>query len=821
MESSTAGLRHALRVLAKSPGFTAVAIAALALGIGANSAIFSLVDAVLLKPLPYPQPDRLVALHRRFPNGDSNSSSIPLFNLWHSQATAFEFVSASDFAGPGLNLSGLDRSEQIKGVHVSRDYFKLYGASTRLGRTFTAQEDSPGGVRAVVLSEGLWRRRFGGDASILGRGITLNGDSYTVVGVIDGRFVPDPPADAWLALRADPASRDQANYLSVTARLKPGITLSQANASLAVLAANFRKTAPSLFDKNESAAATPLAQSMTGDVRPALLILTGAVAFVLLIACANVANLLLARAAGRQRELAIRAALGAGRARIVRQLLTESLLLALAGALAGLALGRAGVRLLLAFSPGDIPRIDAAAGVPLDGNVVLFTAAAAVLTAVVFGLFPALQASRPDLNSTLKESSSRSGTGLRQNRVRGLLVASETTLAAVLLIGAGLLVRTFNGLRNVSTGIDSGHVLVMQTSLAGSRYATTAQIDALARNVTRRIEGLPGVTSASLAVVAPLANVGIDLPIVIPAHPPQPGSPFNGDEFWRFVGPHYFQVFGISRLRGRLFDETDTQSSLPVVIVSDAFARKYFPKEDPIGQRLVIGGKLLGPQFDDPPRQIVGIVGDVREGGLNRPFAPLMYIPQAQVGDGLTAFANSIIPMSWAVRTQGDPLAMTSLIERQFLAVDSQLPVAKVRTMDSLVHTLTARESFNTLLLGVFASIAMLLAAIGIYGLMSYSVEQRTNEVGIRIALGASRSDVLTMVVSQGMRLALAGVAIGLLASLGLARLLSKMLYGVKPADPVTFAFVGFALALVALAACVAPALRATRVDPIVALRYE
>ncbi len=822
MESFLADLRHAVRMLAKSPGFTLVAVAALALGIGANTAIFTVVDNVLLRPLPYPDPDRIVMPRRQFPSGSQDSSSIPFFNAIRAQTTLLEDVAAYDFSGPGLNLGGGDKPEQIKGIHVSRAYFHLFGASTRLGRAFTPAEDSPGGVKSVVLTDGLWRRRYGASPSILGRPITLSGEQYTVVGVLAPGFEATPRADVFLPLQADPNSVNNANYLRMAARLRPGVSLAQANAQLRVVASQLRKENPKIMDPKETAGALPLAQVVTGDVRPALLILMGAVGFVLLIACANVANLLLARAASRQRELAVRAAIGAPRARIIRQLLTESLLLSSAGAAAGLVLGYWGVRALLAISPGDLPRIgELTNGVPLDGGVLLFTLAMAFLTGILFGLFPALHASRPDLNTTLKETSGRSGTGMKQNRVRGLLVVGETALAVILLIGAALLIRTFAGLRNVNLGIETHHIVTMETSVAGSRYATTAQMAALERQAVQRIESLPGVEAAAPAVVLPVQNVGLDLPFVIPGKPPASGNPFTGDEYWRSIGPHYFDVFRIGLLRGRVFSDSDVQNSQPVAIVNQAFVRKYWPKEDPLGKQIVIGGKLLGPEFEDPARAIAGIVADIHDGQPGDPMRPVMYIPAAQVGDGLTKFANAIIPLVWAVRTHGDPGTLTAAIQREVLAVDSQLPMANVRSMDEVVSSATARENFNMLLLTIFAAIALLLAAIGIYGLMSYSVEQRTNEIGIRMALGASRGGVMKMVAAQGMALSLAGAVVGLVASYGLTRLLEKMLYGVKPTDPATFAIVAAVIAAVSFLACAIPALRATRIDPVIALRYE
>ncbi|HYM13166.1 MAG TPA: ABC transporter permease [Bryobacterales bacterium] len=823
MQTLLADLRHAFRLLRKNPAFTLIALAALALGIGANTAIFSVVNAVLLRPLPYPEPDRLVFLMRKYPNGTGNSASVPKFTVWKQYNKALESMSAYDFVGPGLNLGNGDRPEQVKAIHASADFFRLFGASPILGRTFTPQEDRPGGPHVVVISNGLWKRRFGGDASLVGRSITLGSEPYTVIGILSPGFQPDPPSDVWLPLQADPAGTNQGHYLLVAARLRPGATLEAANAELKLAGEQFRRSFPQWMEDKESVAAVPMQKEMVGNVRPALLILVGAVSFVLLIACANVANLLLARAASRQKEIAIRAAIGASRGRLVRQLLTESVLLASGGAVLGLLLGSWGVRLLLAASPGNIPRIgDLSKGSPLallDWRVLAFTLGVAFLTGILFGLFPALQLSRPDLSSTLKEAGGRSGSGLRQSHTRGLLVVSEVALALVLLIGAALLIRTFVGLRRVNPGFDPHNILTLQMSLTGPRYSTATQMENFDRQAQQRIEALPGVLAASPAICLPVNNYGIDLPFLIEGKPPAQGR-YNGDEFWRFVGPHYFDAFRIPLRHGRVFDDRDSSKAAPVVVINEAMAKKYWPQQDPLGARITIG-KGLGPEFDDPPRQIIGIVGDVREGGLSRPPRSVMYVPAAQVSDALYRFGNKIIPASWAIRTAVNPYSLSAAVQREFLALDGQLAVAKVQTMEQIVRDATARENFNMLLLTIFAAIALLLAAIGIYGVMSYSVEQRSHEIAIRMALGADRRDVLRLFVLHGLRLAGLGVVIGLGAAFGLTRLLARLLFGVKPNDPATYLTVAAILTAITLLASFLPARRATQVDPLVALRYE
>jgi predicted permease len=823
MDNFLADLRHSVRVLWKNPAFTLVAIAALALGIGANTAIFSVVNSVLLKPLPYPQPDRIMRLARKFKAGRSDSISIPKFVAWR-KSDAFESMALYDMIGPGLNLGGGDRPEQLKGIHVSAEYFRVFGVSTAYGRTFTQEEDLPNGPKTAVLTNQLWKDRFGSDPRLIGKAVKLSGDSYTIIGVLPASFMPDPPADVFIPLQANPNSTNQGNYLLTAARLKPGVTIQAAQAQMKVIAERFHRQNPQLTDPDETIAVMPLRDALVGDVRPALLILLGAVSFVLLIACANVANLLLARATGRQKEIAIRTAIGAGRLRIVRQLLTESLMLAVAGGLAGFVIGAWGVRLLLAFSPGNIPRISDATHSSgfvsaLDWRVLCFTLGVALLTGILFGLFPAIQISRFDINLSLKENSGRSGTGLRQNRARGVLVISEIALALILLIGAVLMVRTFVGLRSVQPGFDAHNVLTLQTAMTGGRYSNTAQMDNLIRQMVPRLEALPGVELAATAVMLPIEG-GIDLPFVIEGRPPKKGDLFTGDEQWRSISSKYFRTFKIPLHRGRVFDDRDTGKSARVVVINDAMVKKYWPNEDPIG-RIITIGKGIGREFEEPSRQIVGVVGSVRETGLSDSEQPVMYIPAAQVLDGVTTLANNVVPFSWVVRTSMDPLTLSTVIQKEFLAVDGQLPVSKIRTMEQVMSESTARQNFNMLLLSIFAGMALLLAAIGIYGLMSYSVQQRTQEIGIRMALGAGRREMLRLVMVQGMWLSGIGVVVGAAAAYGLTRLLAGLLFGVKAGDPLTFAAVSCALIVVAMLASFVPAQRATRIDPIIALRCE
>jgi putative ABC transport system permease protein len=821
METFLQNLRHGLRTLAKSPGFTIVAILTLALGIGANAAIFSVINAVLLQPLSYPNPDRLVELELSSPQGNGDITSIPKFNVWREQTQVFDSVAAYDFGGPGINLTGSDRPEQIKGIRVSADYFRVFGAPMEIGRTFSAEEDRPGGPAVAVISNGLWRSRFGGDSGIINRTIDLGGEAYVIIGVLGPTFASDPKSDIWLPLKPDPNSVDQGHYLRATARLKPGVTIAEAQAAMKLAAEQFNRKFPNSpeMGPGETFTAIPLRDSVIGEVRFGLLLLFGAVALVLLIACVNVANLLLARATIRRREMAIRSALGAGRSRLIWQLLTESLLLSLAGAVLGLGLGYLGVRALLAMNPGGIPRIgEHGTGVSLDWRVLAFTFAAAMLTGILFGLVPALSASRSDINNTLRESGSRAGSGMRHNKVRSILVITEMALALILLVGAVLLIRTFGALRGVDPGFDAHNVLTMEMSLGGARFEKAATVDQLERDGRRRLESLPGVTTAALTCCLPLEG-GFGLPFTIEGQPPKEG-PYNGGAGWISVSPRYFDVFRIPIVKGRVFADRDNGAGLRVAIVNKEFAKKFFSKGDALGSRITIG-KGVGPEFDEPPREIVGIVGDVHQGSLAQAPAPMMYVPTAQVNDGVVALNNRIGAAQWVVRTKLQPFSLSADIQRELREASGGLPVAHIRSMQQVVGESTARNDFNMTLLTIFAGGALLLAAIGVYGLMAYSVQQRTQEIGVRMALGAGPHQVRRMVVIQGMQLALVGIILGIVSSLALARLMKSMLYGVKSWDPVTIVVVTILLSSVTLLAAYLPAKRASRVDPMVALRYE
>jgi putative ABC transport system permease protein len=821
MERVFADLRHTFRGLVHNPSFTIVAIVVLALGIGANTAVFTLLDALLLRPLPYPNADRLVFVQRRFPQGFGNSVSIPKFNVWRQGNKVLDYMTAFDQGGPGINLRGNGLPELVKAIHVSSDYFLLFGASTAVGRTFSPDEDKPGAAKVAVLSYGLWNRRFGGEANIVGRSVTLGDDAYTVVGVLSANFTPIPETDIWLPLQPPPNSTNQGNYLAVAARLKPGVTLETANAQLKLAGEEFRRQFPEWMGKEESIAALPMQAELARQFRPTVLVLMGAVVLVLLIACANVANLLLARAVSQQKAITIRLALGATRAQLIRQLLTESLLLALTGAALGLLFAYCGVGALTKLATANLPGLQTnVTGMsPVDWRVLGFTVAASLVTGILCGIFPALQFSTPSPGLVLQQAGARSGTGVSQHRTRSVLVISEIALALVLLIGATLLIRTIMALQSVNPGFDPKDVMLMQTSLNSSRYMSNQTFANLERLAVQRIESIPGVLRASPAVAAPLVGDEIDLPFSIEGRLTG-GDRYNGDEQWRFIGTHYFSTLNIPIRKGRAFDERDTYASSKVVIINEAMARKYWANDDPIGKRIIIG-KGLGPQFEEPAREIIGVVGNVRELGLNQPAPPVMYVPMSQLSDALVTFGTSVIPMSWLVHTSLPLSKLTGEIQKQFLSIDDRLAVANARPLTEANATTLAREKISMNMLAVFSAIAVVLAAVGIFGLLSHSVQQRTQEFGVRLSLGATPGDIMKLILLEAAKLIAAGLVMGIGGAIGLTRLLSSLLFGVRPTDLATFVGVSLFLAGIAcLATCIA-ARRAAAVQPAVALRIE
>ena len=819
LEDAGRDFRFALRSLAKVPSFAVIAVLVIAVGIGANTAVFSVINTVLLKPLSYPDPQSLVMLMNTGPQGSFPGANVPKFNIWHQQTSIFDAVAAFDEAGAGLNLTGGSDPEQLEAVHVTQDYFRLFGAPILNGRAFTAAEDSPNGGRVTVLSYGLWKRRFGANPGIVGTNIQLDGQPYLVVGVVGPKFETETPTDLWLPYQFDLNSRDMAHYFRVAARLKPGVTVEMANAELKLAADQFRRTYPGGLGPKGSFGVEKLQDVMVGDTRLSLLVLLGAVTFVLLIACANVANLLLIRATARQRELATRAALGADRGHIIRQLLTESLAISLLGGFFGLILGFVGVRLLLAVSPGGIPRIGPdGSAVNLDLNVLLFTFGVSVLTGILFGLFPAIGTSRINLASALKESSSQAGVGLRTGKVRSILVIGEVALALVLVVGAGLLIRTFMKLQAVDPGFDTHNVLTMAMSLSGERFQKTAGVAQIVRDGTERLLNVPGVSTAAAACCLPLQG-GFGLPFDIVGRP-KGKDPNSGGAGYTPISWSYFDAFKVPIVRGRSFTEQDDGSAPGVVIINEAMAKKFWPNSDPLNDRLLIGANM-GPVFGEPARQIVGVAGDMRGNGLDRNPAPTMYIPIAQMPDKVTALNSRITPLWWIVRSPQEPHPLAKAIAIALRDASGGLPIAHIRSMDEIVVTTTSRQRFNMLLLTIFGASALLVAAIGIYGLMAYSVQQRTQELGIRMALGAQTSTIRNMVIRQGMLLAGIGIVIGIAGALWLTHFLASLLFGVKALDLAAFVITLLLLSAVAFVAVWFPARRATKVSPMTALRFE
>jgi putative ABC transport system permease protein len=818
MGSFLQDLKHSIRMFLHSPGFTLTAVLALALGVGANTAIFSLINTVLLKPVNFPDPERIVIFMNVSPQGSGFGASPVKFNFFRSQTGVFQDVAAWTFGV--ANYKAGDVPEQIQETQASANFFSLFGATMVHGRSYTTEEDLPRGRDVAVLAYGFWQRRFGADPDVIGKTITLSGIPHEIIGVAGPslKIEIDQPPDVYVPFRLDPYSTNQGNYFQMAGRLKPGVTLASANEQLKAATEGFRRNYPGSLGPQGTFGVQPLGDVLVSGVRTLLWILLGAVGFVLLIACANVANLLLARATGRKREIAIRTAMGAGRGRIVRQLLTESVVLSMTGGVLGLFLGFAGIRGILSLNPGNIPRVGLQGNaVSMDMRVVLFTLGLSVATGILFGLFPALQASRTDLSSTIKESTGKGGTSFRQNKARSLLVVTETALALVLLIGSALLLRTFTALRGVNPGFDSHNVLTLRMSLNEPRFTKTAAVEQLLRQGIERLKALPGVENAGATCCVPLEG-GIGLPFIIAGRPLE-GASHGGGRFM-ITTAGYLDVFKIPLLRGRTFTDQDGVGSPPVVIINQAMAKRFWPQGDPLADQLIIG-RSLGPEFNDSPRQIIGIVGDLRDNGLNNDPGPTMYVPHAQISENMNAGVLSLSPMAWVVRTRVEPHSLSTAIQRELSDVSGGLALAPIRTMDEIVSRSTANTDFNTLVLTIFAGTALMLAAIGIYGLMAYSVQQRRQEIGIRLALGAESGSVRNMVIFQGMRLAFVGIVIGVASAFGLTKLIASLLYGVKARDPLVFIGVPVLLSVVALIAVWLPARRATRVSPVDALRCE
>jgi predicted permease len=807
LEDLSQDLRYALRGLRKHRGFTAVAVITLALGIGANTAIFTVINTVLLRPLPYERPDQLVVLTEMI-SDRLIGVSYPNFVDWRNQSTALENVAAMRVR-ESFNLTGAGESERLQGRLVSANFLATLGIKPIRGRDFLAEEDQPGANPVAIISHALWQRRFGADETIIGKQLTLNGQQFTVIGITppNFQFAADADVSVPIGLSAERFKlRGKDPGINAFAQLKAGTSIETANAELNTIAARLEQQYPET-NTGRRVHVESLRETVVGQVRPTLLTLLGAVGFVLLIACANVANLLLTRSAGRQREMAIRTALGAGRARILRQLFTESAVLALAGGVVGLLLAIWGTSVISSYIPEGIPRMSE---LGIDGRVLLFTLGASLLTGVFFGLAPALQSSHRNLTETLKEGERNSSRG--HNRAGKLLVISEVALTLVLLVGAGLLVKSFWRLSQVDPGFDPQNILAMQIAIS-ARPEEGPRVNGFLSELQSRLKTLPGVQSVSISNGLPFEGANFPPFTIEGQPPPAPGQDPTGLLYT--VSTDYFKTMGIDLVRGRLFSPQDTRQSPQVALIDEVFARQYFPNQDPIGQRF----KLATPGADS--REIVGVVRHVEHVGLEGQTANIaeFYFNFDQIP--IETLPRYVRRVNLLVRTTVEPLSLAAPVRSQISALDKDQAVFNVRTMEQALSRSVAARRFSMILLGVFALLALTLAAVGIYGVISYSVAQRTREVGIRMALGAGTSDVIKLVVRDGLKLVMIGVGIGLAGALLLTRMMTTLLFGVTPTDAVTYATVALGLIVVALIACCIPARRATKVDPLVALRFE
>jgi predicted permease len=816
METLWHDLSYGLRTLLKQPAFTAVAILSLAIGIGANSAIFSVINALLLRPLPYQDADRLVILWNRSPGLNVEQDWFSPGQYLDVKTQNQVFAATAVTIGASFNLTGQGGPEHVDGARVSSSFFPLFGARPLLGRGLLPEEDAPGKPAVVILSHGFWQRRFGSDPGVIGRTLTLSGNSFSIVGVLPPGFSLDHQvmpavnaierADLFLPLpMSERARTNRGNEdFNIFARLKPGVSVAQAQADMDVLAGRMQQQYPESYPPHGglTISVVPLIEQVVGDIGHALPLLFGAVGFVLLIACANVANLLLARAAVRQKEIAIRSAVGATRPRIVHQLLTESVMLALGGGLLGIFIAWLGVKSLRIFGPENIPRLRE---VGVDGRVIAFTCLISLLCGVLFGLVPALRASRVDLNETLKEGGRGAGTSGRGQQLRKLLVVAEVALSLVLLIGAGLLIRSYQRILSSHPGFDPHNVLALRLSLPAAKYAEPENISTFFQSASERIKTVPGVEAVATSYSLPMSTVAFAWePITIEGYVPKATSDIIISNV-RIVSPSYFRTMSIPLVKGRYFDERDKRGEPETVIVDEALAQRFWPNQDPLGRRLQRGKS-------GPWRTVVGVISDAKQFSSEKEPPISVYYS-----------AEQVIPrnMYLVVRTTPAPVQLTTAIIKAIQAVDPEMPVFDVSSMAQRLYDFLARRRLTMFLLGVFAVVATILAAVGIYGVMAYAVNQRTHEIGIRVALGARPRDVLSLVIKQGLSLTLLGTGIGLLAAFGLTRLLAKLLFGVNATDPLTFVGVAVLLIGVALVACFVPARRATRVDPLVALRCE
>ena len=810
METFLQDVRYGLRMLRKSPMVTLVAVISLALGISANTVIFSVVNAILLRSLPFHEPERIALVWGNAPAEGKDRTQVSATDVadWRQQNSVFEDVTT--YAGWSATLLGEGESERIPGIQVGDGYFSIMKATPLLGRTFLPEEQEEGKDFVIVLGYGLWQGRLGADPNVIGRKINLSGRPYTVVGVLPADFQPLPtslvdPRGEFYRPVAEPHDENErsSRHLRAIARLKPGVTLEQAQADMNVIAGRLEQQHPR-DNTGYGVRLATLPEDTVGGLRPTLLTLFGAVAFVLLIACANVGNLLLVRAAGRQKEVAIRRALGAARGRLTRQFLTESVLLAMLGGALGLLLALWGVGFIESIGSQATPLL---ANIKIDLRVLGFTFALSILTGIVFGLAPALNASNPDLNETLKEGGRGSGAQAGHNRLRSVLVISEVAMALVLLISAGLLIKTVVRLRNVNPGFEAENRLTMSVVLSSAKYPKPQQWVAFYNQLTERLEALPGVISAGFTSVLPFGGNFDGRGLAIEDHPRPVGEEFNVDLYR--VTPGYARTMSIQLLRGRALTEQDTETTQLVALINETMAREMWPDQDPLGKRIKFPGSERNPQ---PWRTIVGVIRDVKQYALDRKEPMQIYLPDAQIP---TSF------MTLVVHTSSDPEGLISGVRNSISEMDKDLAAFNIATMEQLLADSISLRRFSTLLLIIFAGVALILAAVGIYGVISYSVTQRTHEIGVRLALGANRRDIVRLVVRQGMALTLTGVGMGLAATFALTRVIESLLFEVTATDPATFIIIPLALTAVALGACFVPARRASKVDPMVALRYE
>jgi putative ABC transport system permease protein len=810
MSNLIQNLRYGIRALWKNPGFTSVAVLSLALGIGANTAIFSLINAVLLRPLPFAEPERLVMVWEEasFAGFPRNTPSPANYADFKAQSRTLEDLAALDWRN--FNLTGTGEPEKVEAYGTTANFFPLLGVRPALGRSFTAEEDKPDGPKVVMLGYGLWQRRYGGERDIIGRDLLLNGEKYTVIGVLPAGFQflrKDVEMFVPMAFTPELRANRGRHYLTVVGRMKPDVSLAETQSDIKAIMQRIGRDYPEYTSNGKVGAfVLPLREQVAGEVRRPLIVLLVAVGFVLLIACANVANLLLARAAGRRKEIAVRTALGASRARIIGQLLTESMLLAIIGAVVGLLFASWSFAFLQRLIPEGLAL---STNLQLDWRLLGFTLLVALLTGLIFGLVPALQTARVDLNEALKQSGGR--TDLHGgSRLRGALVVSEVALALVLLVGAGLLIQTFFKLRGQYSGLEAENVLTLRTQLPDSKYNRLQPRVQFYDQVLARVKALPGVVSAGYTTSVPLVWKGGTLGFFPEGRQPEPGLAYDAN--FREVSEDYFKTIGIPLRQGRGFTEDDKGNSMPVALVNETMARQYWPGENAVGKRFKFGG----PDSSAPWMTIVGVVADVRQMGVDEPVKAEMYFSYRQIGG-----ADFYKPRELVIRTAVPPMNLVPAVRGAIHEVDPDQPISNVRTMAEILGEETGARQLGMALLAVFSGLALLLSALGIYGVLSYFVAQHTPEIGVRMALGAQTSNILGLVLKKGMMLTGVGVVIGLAAAFALTRLMRSLLYDVSPGDPLTFVTVALLLVGVALAACWIPARRAARVDPLVALRYE